>query len=312
MKRLMPSSLIAFLQTNPSVVVADLISIALPTGTVLNVTSGQFDITVPSGTPGWSGATQAFAATYYGKWKRGAITSEAGFSLAANEMSLTCVPQQGTSYPGLAVGILNAAINGLFDRAPVTVRTAYMPQASYGNVSYGLETKYYGFIEKISKINRVMVEFSVPDPFYVLNEKIPRRLIQSACPWNFCDLNCTLEASEYTVTFSAKSGSTASLLTPSSAFSQAAGYFTQGVVTCTSGANAGLSQAVKVHDSSGNLELVQPFILAPAAGDEFSVIKGCDKTFATCSAQKEAGGTVVNNSVHYGGAPAVPAPSNSV
>ena len=64
----------------------------------------------------------------------------------------------------------------------------------------------------------------------------------------------------YTVAFTAKSGSTQWLLTPTSAFTQAVGYFTQGVVTCTSGANNGLAQTVKLHDASGNLELMQPWL----------------------------------------------------
>lgn len=313
MKRLMPAGLIDFLQTNPNVFRADLFAIQLPNGETINATDGQFDIHVPSGTGGWSGGTTTFFAAKYGRWSRGAITSEAGFGLNPNSMSLTCVPQQGTAFPiasGNPIGILNAAYQGLLDRAPVTVYTAYM--TTWDDVSKGLETKWYGELEKISKINRVSVTWECEDPFFMLNEKLPRRLIQSSCPWNFCDSNCTLSAANYTVTFTAASGSTRSVLTPSSAFSQAAGYFSQGMVTCTSGANAGLSATVKTHDSSGNLELVLGFILPVQTGDGFSVIKGCDKTFSMCSGQVQANNTVVNNSVNYGGAPAVPAPSNAI
>ena len=312
MKRLMPSSLITFLQQNPNCLKADLFAITLPTGTVIYVTEGQWDITVPSGTPGWTGATTTFLATTYGRWTRGPITSEAGFSLNANSMSLTCVPQQGTAYPGSSVGLLFGAFNGLFDVSKVSVFTAYMPLSGYGNVSNGIETKFFGFIEKITKINRTIVEFECQDPLYLLNEKVPKRLIQSSCPWSFCDANCTLSAATYTQTFTAKTGSTQTTLIPVTAFTQATGYFTQGVVTCTLGPNIGLSQTVKLHDATGHLNVNVPWLLPVAAGNTFSVIAGCDKSATACKTRKTAGGSSVDNSIHFGGAIDVPVPVSGV
>ena len=227
-------------------------------------------------------------------------------------MSLTCVPQPTTTYPNITLGILNAAMQGLFDAANVTVYTAYMPIGKYGNVSNGLETKFVGTITKISDINRVKVEFDCADPFYLLDMKVPTRLFQADCPWGFCDSNCGLTAASYTVSFTAKTGSSQYLLTPSTAFTQASGYFSQGVVTCTSGANSGLSQTVKLHDSSGNLELGYPFLCPVNAGDTFSVIKGCDKTMSTCATTKTAAGVVTNNLQYFGGTPYTPPPSTAV
>lgn len=48
MKRLMPTTLVEFLQANPNCLRADLIVIELPNGEVIYATDGQFDITVPS------------------------------------------------------------------------------------------------------------------------------------------------------------------------------------------------------------------------------------------------------------------------
>lgn len=311
MKRLMPAGLITFLQNNRNVFKADLFIITLPTGTVLYATEGQFDITVPSGTPGWTGATTTFNALKYGRWSRGPITSEASFKLSANTMSLTCVAQPATLYPGLTIGILNAALNHLFDGSTVQVLTAYMPMNGYGNVSNGLETKWFGYITKVPSLNRNKVEFECADPFYRLNMKVPSRLFQSNCPWAFCDVNCTLSATNYTVNFLAKTGSTQLILIPVVAFTQAAGYFTQGVVKCTSGQNAGLSQTVKLH-ASGQLSLMVPWILPVAVNDGFSVIAGCDKTLTSCKGRVQANGTPVDNSLHHGGTPFVPPPSTTV
>jgi uncharacterized phage protein (TIGR02218 family) len=307
MKRLMPSGLIDFLAANPNCNRADLFSLALPNGQTLTATSGQFDITLPSGTNGWSGSTTTFHATKYGRWERGSITSEASFSLNSNTMTLTCFPQQTTTYPGTSIGLLAAALNNLFDAASVSVFTAYMPLGSYGDVSNGVETKFVGTITKINDIQRTKVEFDCADPFYLLNLKVPTRVFQSNCPWSFGDSNCDPSGgiAAFTQSFTAKSGSTQWTLTPVSAFSQGTGYFSQGVVKCLTGANAGLSQTVKLHDSSGNLQLMVPFLLAPSAGDTFSVVAGCDKSLSTCQ-------TKFNNASHFGGQPFVPAPSNAL
>lgn len=310
MKRLMPSGLITFLQNNSksNITKSDCFAITLPTGAVMYVTEGQFDITIPSGTAGWNGATTTFKATQYGRWVRGPITSEAGFNLNSNTMSLTCVPQQGTAFPGMSIGLLNAALNHLFDAATVWVYTAYMPAGQYGNVSNGIETKFQGTITKSPKIGRNAVEFECSDPLYACNMKVPSRLIQTQCPWSFVDANCTLAASDYTVNFTAKTGSTQQTLTPVSAFTQADGYFTQGVLTCLTGGNAGLSETVKIH-SSGNIVLMVPLLLPVTAGDTFAVIKGCDKTLAMCKSTKKASGTVIDNSGNHGGEPFSPVPN---
>jgi len=312
MKRLMPTSLVTFLQSNTNVLRADLFVITLPTGTVMTTTDGQFDITVPSGTAGWSGATTTFSSTAFGVWTRGAITSEASFSCKANTITLTCVPQPNTVYPSTTMGTLAAAMQGLFDAAQVQVYTAYMPLGGYGNVSNGIETKFVGTITKISDVNRVHVEFECADPMYLLDMKVPTRLFQSDCPWSFCDSNCTLTAANYTVNFTAKAGSTQWTLQPVTTFTQAAGYFSQGVVTCTAGANAGLSQTVKLHDSSGTLELAYPLLLPVVAGDTFSVLMGCNKTMPACATTKTAAGTTTNNLINFGGTPYTPVPTSAV
>ena len=321
MKRLMPSTLIAYLQTNPRVIRADLFALTLPTGTVVYVTDGQFSITVPSGTAGFPVSSPAVATTFhateYGRWERGAITSEASFECKANTMALTCVPQPTTVYPGMTVGLLNAALNGLFDAAGVTVYTCYMPAGNYGNVSYGIETKFVGTITKIADINRNKVEFECSDPMFLMDMKVPSRLYQTNCPWSFCDANCTLNAANYTVAFTAETGSTQSLMTPTTAFTSigsgcVAGYFTQGVVKCTAGANAGLSQTVALHDSSGNLEMMSPWLLPISAGDTFTVIKGCDKSQPTCSKTTTTAGVLTNNLINNGGFPFLPPPTSAL
>ena len=218
----MPSSLITFLQNNRNVLKADLFVITLPTGTVFYATSGQWDITLDHYLSGWPGMTETFKSTANGVWSRGSITSEASFKLGAGTMQLTCVAQQGTLYPGSSsIGLLSAALNGMFDAATVVVYTAYMPMGNYGNVSVGVETKFQGTITKVLDVNRDKVVFECGDPMYLLNMKIPTRTFQPMCPWSVGDANCTLnlggtDVNGYHMTqaFTAKTGSTQWALTP--------------------------------------------------------------------------------------------------
>jgi len=86
------------------------------------------------------------------------------------------------------------------------------------------------------------------------------------------------------------------------------GYFSEGVIWFTSGANAGLFRSITTHDPSGALavlNLVKPLPNIPAPGDSFLCVPGCDRRLATCSNK-------FNNSIHFGGFPYVPDPGLAV
>lgn len=296
---------------NRNAIKADCFVLSLPTGQTLYSTEGQWDLTVPSGMSP-TGVAVTFKSIEYGVWSRDKITSESGFKCQANDMTLSVIPKVGSVYPGISISILNAAVNHLFDAAHVWVWTAYMPLGQYGTVEV-LETKWQGWVLKSPKIGRVECTFECGDPMFLMNQKVPSRLIQSQCFKSFADSNCGLTASEYTVDFTASSASTQYSLTPTSAFSQAAGYFTQGIVTCLTGANAGLSQTVKAN-AGGTLTMTMPWLLPVAPGDTFAAIKGCDQTPTTCAGMTQASGTPEpkNWQLRFGGTPFVPAPSAAI
>ena len=130
MKRLIgPStaSAAAWWANNPNAIKADCIAITLPVGQTIYATDGQWDLTVPQSISPIGGNAVTFRATQWGRWSRGKITSEAGFKVNANEMTLTLVPQVGANYPGLNISALNAAVNHLYDGAYVQVWTVWMP-----------------------------------------------------------------------------------------------------------------------------------------------------------------------------------------
>lgn len=84
---------------------------------------------------------------------------------------------------------------------------------------------------------------------------------------------------------------------------QATGYYDYGVVTFTSGQNAGLSQEVKTSTQNGNsqmqIALRQAFPFSISAGDAATLEAGCDRTIAACD-KKFA------NAVNFHGEPNVP------
>jgi uncharacterized phage protein (TIGR02218 family) len=79
------------------------------------------------------------------------------------------------------------------------------------------------------------------------------------------------------------------------------GWFAQGRLEWTSGANTGLAIEIKEHrkDSDAHLSLWQTMPEPLAAGDTFIVTAGCDKRFETCTAK-------FSNALNFRGFPHLP------
>lgn len=97
---------------------------------------------------------------------------------------------------------------------------------------------------------------------------------------------------------------TDSLTFADSSRTEASGLFAYGVLTWTSGANAGASCDVKSWDlATQTFVLRLPLAHRPEAGDAYSATPGCDKRFATCKAR-------FANGANFGGFPYVPGIGN--
>jgi uncharacterized phage protein (TIGR02218 family) len=132
------------------------------------------------------------------------------------------------------------------------------------------------------------------------------RLYQSGCDADLGDARCGVDlddpAFRGTGTVIAAAGRRQ--LTASGLDAFAEGWFTRGLVTFTSGANANRAQEVKRHTLAGataTIELWQPMALDILADDTFTVTAGCDKRFATCRAK-------FANAVNFRGFPHMPGP----
>lgn len=130
------------------------------------------------------------------------------------------------------------------------------------------------------------------------------RLFQSGCDADLGDARCGVDLDDpaFRGTGTVLAAASARLFTASGLDAFEPGWFTRGLVTFTSGANANRSQEVKRHTLAGTdatVELWQPMALIIAPGDTFTVTAGCDKQFATCRAR-------FANAVNFRGFPHMP------
>ena len=122
-------------------------------------------------------------------------------------------------------------------------------------------------------------------------------LYAPACRAKFGDSRCGFNVASVTVSGNVSSVTSRQVFTDTS-LTQDAGYFNFGKVTFTSGANNGLSMEVK-RFAGGEVTLVLPMPYDITAGDSFSIVAGCDKSFSTCIKR-------FSNAVNFRGEPHVP------
>lgn len=117
------------------------------------------------------------------------------------------------------------------------------------------------------------------------------------CRAQLGDSRCTVNLAAHTVT-----GTISTVLNnqtiKDTARTEPAGVFTYGKMTFMTGQCAGLASEVKEY-LTGSITLIMPMPQLLATGDQYSLIKGCDKSFATCK------GTY-NNAVNFRGEPHIP------
>lgn len=188
---------------------------------------------------------------------------------------------------GAVAGVpwLQALRLGAFDGAEVEILYAFMP--TYGDTSVGGVVAFTGLVAEVTA-NRAVATFEVNSHLELLDKNMPRNLFQPGCTNTLFDTGCALLKAAYTKTSAALTAATTTSFRASTNLPEAAGYYTLGVVTFTSGANAGFSRAVKAHTKAGSqstFTLLSPLPAAPANGDTFTIYPGCDKTQATCQAK---------------------------
>lgn len=138
-------------------------------------------------------------------------------------------------------------------------------------------------------------------------QQVKGRVYQYTCDALLGDSRCGKDVSTptFTGTGSVTGGNGYSTIYASGLGSYASTMFSRGLITFTSGDNAGVSREVKSHFNANGVVSISLWEQAPfqiANGDDFTIRAGCDKTFKMCKAR-------FNNADNFRGFPHVPGSS---
>jgi len=283
------NNLVTWLQSATEIRMADLYTITLKNGTALRYTTWDTNLTVLGNT----------FLTGPPNIARSAIEEKLGMDVATLEVTI-----EGSLTDLInGVPILQAIGQGLFDGAAFRIDRLFMDSASN---QIGTVVRFSGFIGALDELTRSSAKLSVNAGTAYLSMQLPAVILQPGCTNTLFDARCGLVKASFAEVNVVQAGSTVNKLLSLSAKGE--GYYDNGQIACTSGANAGLIKAIKTYSSSGGpfFTFNSPLPFAPNAGDTFSAYPGCDKTQATCSSSK------FNNLVNFEGFPYVPSPETAI
>lgn len=258
----------------------------------------------------------------FGNWSRGPVESKIGMEAGTMKLSVSSAQQNPIYFPGTnsQALLIDGIKKQLLNAAQVTVYTAYM--VTYGVVTGPnggslVEIKFVGEITSVDKLGITSADMTVSDLRYLLNVDCPQRVLTPNCWWVLYSTGCTLNKATFT-----KTGTVGGFLSPNANMgftttahitpTSTSGTFTQGVLTWTTGNNAGLSLAVEEWTAGGSSDSILfdiPALFPIQPGDTFSISEGCNHTFLRCS---QLQGSTANAILNYGGQPDVPVPETAV
>jgi uncharacterized phage protein (TIGR02218 family) len=220
-----------------------------------------------------------------------------------------------------------AAWQGQLDGATVQLERAFMP--AYGVTTPGTVVLFAGRVSDI-EASRTMISMKVRSHLELLNIEMPRRLWQPSCNHNFGDAMCGYDRVNGknaqgtptgigALTFACAAGSTIASVNGAPVTSNP---YALGTITGLSGANAGQSRAIASFVSGGAIGVTLAFLSTPAAGDQFQILPGCDRSIQTCGAVFQNTRVVFSgasfaaynpaNAETFGGMPFVPPPEDAI
>lgn len=125
------------------------------------------------------------------------------------------------------------------------------------------------------------------------------RMYLPGCPWRLGDRRCQVNLAEWTRTGTVTGvGADPRYVFSDGAQGEAAGWFAEGVITMTSGANVGRSMDIRLWEPP-TFTMHRPLPYPVAVGDTYSAVTGDDKTWNTCTVKFQ-------NHNRFGGFPYLP------
>lgn len=213
------------------------------------------------------------------------------------------VPSAVTSQAGLSVDNLELEgmlrddaitqeelIGGIYDHAELTIFMVDYDAPNAGKLH--LKT---GWLGEVTLRDGVFV-VEVRGITAALQQTIGE-VYTATCRARLGDTRCKKNLTSFTVNYTVSSVESEYAF-EDSVHSKPNGYFAYGMVTFTSGANAGISMEVRDY-LSGRFGLFLSLPHAVAVGDTFTAVAGCDKRLDTCISR-------FANAVNFRGEPHVP------
>jgi uncharacterized phage protein (TIGR02218 family) len=282
------AALIALLNSATQLEVADCLTIIQADGTISRFTSASFPVVVVSQ---YDNASHTFLPGL--PFARGDTKLVIGTEVSSLTVTLSPDPVAnllgGIPWPA-------AAALGALDNAEVLLEKAIT--SSWDSFTPGTLILFWGMVGS-PVLSRSTIVLNVQSDMVILQSQFPRNIYQPGCLHTLFDAGCTLSRAAFLVSNSASSGSTVSSIR--TALTQADDYFNLGSITFTSGVNAGLTRFVRSFaHTNGVVVPVIAFPDAPANGDTFDIVPGCDKKLTTCNVK-------FSNLTHFRGLPVIPA-----
>jgi uncharacterized phage protein (TIGR02218 family) len=275
-------ALAALLNSSQVLAMADLYTFTLLDGAVLRYTSA--DVPVPV-----NGITWGLGPII----KRARTQISIGINVDELDVNLSADASVQVAGKPLMAFIANGGLNG----ARLKLERAF--RANWVSPVVGTLILFTGRVSQVG-MGRYEARIGVRSDTELLDVKVPKNLYQPGCMNTLYDGTCGLSQASLTVSNAVTASPAPTVSFFDSTLGQASGYFELGVVTFTSGANAGLSRTVKTHTTGGRITTIAPFPAAPAVGDTFNISPGCDKTVSRC--------TALGNVIRFRGQPFVPVP----
>jgi uncharacterized phage protein (TIGR02218 family) len=279
------NNLVTWLQSATEIRMADLYTITLKNGTALRYTSWDANLTVLGNT----------FLTGPPNIARSAIEEKLGMDVATLEVTIEASLTDTIN----GVPILQSIAQGIFDGAGFRIDRLFMDAASN---QIGTVVRFSGFVGALDELARSAAKLSVNAGTAYLSMQLPALILQPGCTNTLFDARCGLVKASFAEPNVVQAGSTVNKLLSLSA--KGDGYYDNGQIVFTSGANAGLVKAVKAY-AGQQFTFNSPLPFLPNAGDAFVAYPGCDKRQVTCS------GKFVNL-VNFEGFPYVPAPETAI
>lgn len=281
--------LIDFLATGGPFLIADLYTFTLVGGFVVRYTDADIDLTVGGYTFSSTGPLL----------ERTRARQTIGIEVQTMDITVVAADTHLLN----ATPWLQAVRQGGLDGAYVKVERVMTD--SWSDVSRGAFWVFGGKVAEVTRVGRMLADFTVKSRVEELNKMFPPESYQPGCRHTLYDqrtARCGLDKENFRANSSVLGGSTRTLII--CGLADAAGWFALGFMTFLTGPNAVITRTVKSY-TPGALELALPLLADPVVGDTFKAYPGCDKMMSTCS-------TKFNNLANFGGQTFIPVPETAL